>query len=97
MPYIYRTVKTRTVKKPPTGQGGRLCWKKLQAEPEFLRKRVYIKTEIKKDFAQLSGGAVCKPEAFLEKFAGQIRWRLIPLKEFSAVRCVIMYEAVQHN
>lgn len=97
MPYIYRTVKAGTVKKPPTGQGGRLCWKKIQVDPEFSRKRVYVKAEIRKDLPQFSGGAVYKPEAFLEKFAGQIRWRPIPVKHFSAVRCVVMYEVVQHN
>ena len=97
MPYIRRTIKAGMAKKPPTGQGGRLRWKKVQVDPEFSRKRVYIKTEIRKDLPKFSGGAVCEPEAFLEKFAGQIRWRPISIEKFSTVRCVIMYEAVQHN
>ena len=53
MPYIYRTVKAGMVKKPPTGQGGRLCWKKIQVDPEFSHKRVCVKVENKKEHKEM--------------------------------------------
>lgn len=53
MPYVYRTVKAGTVKKPPTGQGGRLCRKKIQVAPEFSRKRVCEKAENEKEHKKM--------------------------------------------
>ena len=53
MPYIYRTVKAGMVKKPPTGQGGQLCWKKIQVDPEFSHKRVCVKVENKKEHKEM--------------------------------------------